>query len=190
MSDAAIVLVTEKGETRTGAPTLDMTFSDGAVLYVAAGDKGDVVVKVADQVCTDSMSGMPHPQRVQVWIDGQALNGCGGDPASLLQGTEWTVDEMSGAAPVKDSKITLNFGADGKLSGGSSCNRFMSGYTLTGEGLTISQGAGSMMMCDEPLMDQERAFLTLLAEVKQFSLAPDGALLLKAADGRTIRARR
>ncbi len=194
MSESGILLVTDQGETRAGAPVLDTTFADGSALYVASGDKGQVAVKVIDQVCTDSMSGMPHPQRVQVWMDGQGLEpdlqGCGGDPASLLQGAEWTVDELGGAALVKDSKVTLNFGADGKLSGSSSCNRFMSSYKLSGEGLTISQGAGSMMACEQPLMDQERAFLALLAEVKQFGFTEDGALLLKAADGRAIRARR
>lgn len=190
LSESAIVLTTPEGEVRTGAPVLDTTFADGAVLYVASGDKGEIAVKVVDQVCTDSMSGMPHPQRVQVWTGGQELQGCGGDPASLLQGGEWTVDELDGAALVKDSKITLNFGADGSLSGGSSCNRLATSYTLTGENLAIAQGAGTMMACEEPVMKQEQAFLGLLAEVKQFSVADDGALLLKTADGKTIRARR
>ena len=34
------------------------------------------------------------------------------------------------------------------------------------------------------------AFLALLPQVNQFGVADDGALLLKLADGRTIRARR
>jgi heat shock protein HslJ len=190
VSEAAIVLTTADGEVRTGAPVLDTVFADGAVLYVATGDKGEVAVKVADQVCTDSMSGMPHPQHVQVWAGGQELKGCGGEPASLLQGGEWTVDELAGKTPVKDSKITLNFGADGSLSGSSSCNRLATSYALTGESLTIKQGAGTMMACEQPVMDQESTFLGLLSAVNGFAIADDGALLLKAADGRTIRARR
>jgi heat shock protein HslJ len=190
MNETSIVLTTDQGETRTGAPAIDTTFEDGAVMYVASGDKGELAVKVADQVCTDSMSGMLHPQKVQVWTGGQELKGCGGDPASLLHGSEWAVDDIGGSALVKDSKVTLNFGSDGNLSGSSSCNRFMTGYTLSGEGLKIAQSAGSMMMCDEPLMNQERAFLALLATVNQFGIDADGALLLKSTDGRTIRARR
>ncbi len=190
MNETSIVLTTKQGETRTGAPAIDTTFGDRAVLYVASGDKGEIAVKVADQVCTDSMSGMPHPQKVQVWAGGQELKGCGGDPASLLHGPEWAVEDIGGSALVKDSKVTLNFGSDGKLSGSSSCNRFMTGYTLSGEALTISESAGSMMACDEPLMNQERTFLALLATVNQFNIDPDGALLLKSTDGRTIRARR
>jgi len=190
LSGAAIVLTTPEGETRTAAPVLDTTFADGAVLYVASGDKGEIAVKIADQVCTDSMTGMPHPQRVQVWTGGQELQGCGGDPASLLQGAEWTVEEFGGKSPAKDSKITLNFGADGSLSGSTSCNRLATSYKLTGESLAIAEGAGTKMACEQPVMEQESAFLALLPQVNQFGVADDGALLLKLADGRTIRARR
>ncbi len=190
VSDAAIVLTTIDGEVRTGAPVLDTAFEDGAVLYVGSGDKGEVAVKVADQVCTDNMSGMPHPYRVRVWTGGQELNGCGGEPAALLQGGEWTVDDLAGKAPVKDSTITLTFGADGSLSGSSSCNRLVTSYALTGESLTIKQGAGTMMACEPPILEQETAFLGLLAQVNSFSVADDGALLLRTADGKAIRARR
>jgi heat shock protein HslJ len=190
MGATEVVLTTPDGEVRAGAPTIDATFADGAVLYVAAGAGGDIAVKTLDAVCVDSMTGMPHPLRVQAWVGGRELSGCGGDPASLLQGAEWTVDEIAGAPLVKDSSVTLNFGTDGSLSGASSCNRFMTGYELTGEGLSIKQGAGSMMMCEDPLMAQEGAFLALLAAVNRFEIAPDGALHLKTADGRSIRARR
>lgn len=190
LSEAAIVLTTPEGETRTGPPVLDTTFDDGAVLFVATGDKGEIAVKVLDRVCTDSMTGMPHPQSVQVWAGGQELQGCGGDPASLLQGAEWTVEEFGGKTPAKDSRITLTFGADGSLSGSSSCNRLATSYKLTGESLAIAQGAGTMMACEPPVMEQESAFLALLPQVNQFGVADDGALLLKLADGRTIRARR
>ncbi len=190
LSADAIVMTTMEGEVRTGAPVLDTAFADGAVLYVASGDQGEIAVKVASQVCKDNMSGMPHPYRVQVWTGGQELDGCGGEPAELLQGGEWTVDDLAGKAPLKDSKITLAFGADGSLSGSSSCNRLATTYALTGETLTIKQGAGTMMACDKPIMEQESAFLGLLSQVNAFSVADDGALLLKAPDGRAIRARR
>jgi heat shock protein HslJ len=190
LNDSAVVLTTPEGEVRAGAPVLDTTFDDGAVLFVATGERGEIAVKVLDRACTDSMTGMPHPQTVQVWSGGQELRGCGGEPAALLQGGEWTVDEFDGKAPVKDSTITLNFGADGSLSGSTSCNRLATTYSLTGEGLAIAQGAGTMMACDAPVMEQEKAFLAVLAGVNAFGMADDGALLLKTADGRTIRARR
>jgi heat shock protein HslJ len=185
-----LVLTTLDGEIRAGAPTIDATSEPGAVTYVAAGEKGEITVKVVDQRCVDSMSGMPHPQQVRVRVDDRELSGCGGDPASLLHGPEWRVAEIGAAAIVKDSVVTLGFGTDGMLSGSSSCNRFMAAYALTGEGMSIKPGAGSMMMCEEPLMAQEGKFLALLATVNRFEIAPDGALHLKAADGQSIRATR
>lgn len=190
LSESAVVLTTPEGETRWGAPVLDTTFDDGAVLFVAPGETDEIAVKVIDRVCADSMTGMPHPRSVRVWANGQELQGCGGEPAALLQGPEWTVDEFDGKAPVNDSKVTLNFGSDGSLSGSSSCNRLATTYTLTGEGLSIAQGAGTMMACEQPVMEQESAFLGLLSAVSGFAIADDGALLLKTADGKTIRARR
>ena len=190
LSESAVVMTTPEGESRWGAPVLDTTFDDGAVLFVAPGEQGEIAVKVLDRVCADSMTGMPHPQSVRVWANGQELQGCGGEPASLLQGPEWTVDGLDGKAPVADSKITLNFAADGSLSGSSSCNRLATTYTLTGEGLAIAQGAGTMMACEAPVMEQETAFLRLLSAVNAFAITDDGALLLKTADGKAIRARR
>jgi heat shock protein HslJ len=190
LSESAVVLTTPDGEVRAGTPVLDATFDDGAILYVAKGENVEIAVKVIERLCTDSMTGMPRPQSVQVFAGGQELRGCGGEPAALLQGAEWTVDEFDGKTPVQDSKITLNFGADGSLSGSTSCNRLVTTYTLTGEGLAIAQGAGTMMACDAPIMEQEQAVLALLAAVNGFGIADDGALLLKIADGRTIRARR
>lgn len=47
------------------------------------------------------------------------------------------------------------------------------------------------MMAGAPaLMQQERLFLDLLAQVRHFTLDATGALVLHAADGRTISARR
>jgi len=86
--------------------------------------------------------------------------------------------------------VTLAFAPDGHLSGHASCNRFMSEYTLSGEGFSIAKAAGTRMMCDAALMEQERVFLAALGNTQNFSIAADGALLLRAGDWRTIVARR
>lgn len=148
------------------------------------------MVTVVDRLCVDSMSGMPHPKSVTVVTGGQTLNGCGGDPASLLQGPAWNVVTVGGTPVVASSRATLAFGTDGRISGNASCNRFTGAYTLTGEGLSVSDLAGSRMMCDAPLMEQERRFLDALAGVRGFSIAADGTLLLQAGDGRDVEARR
>ncbi len=63
-------------------------------------------------------------------------------------------------------------------------------YTLTGEGLTVSKAAGTMMACAPALMQQESLFLDVLQNVRRFDLASDGALILQTDDRRTITARR
>ena len=76
------------------------------------------------------------------------------------------------------------------MAGHGPCNTYTGAYRLTGEGLTIAQLAGTMMMCGQPRMDQELEFLDLLAAVSRFELAADGSLVLHAHDDRTLRARR
>jgi len=185
-----MTLLTNLGQTRLVAPTPTAQVSGATKRYVARTNQGELTATIVDQLCVDSMSGMPHPQSVMVVVGGQTLTGCGGDPASLLQGAEWTVAEVGGAPLVAGSQVTLDFARDGRVSGHASCNSFTCAYTLSGEGLAISKVAGTMMMCDAALMDQERRFLDALGGVQNFSIAADGALLLKTGDGRTIKARR
>ena len=123
-------------------------------------------------------------------MDGATLHGCGGDPASLLIGKSWVVQRISGVPLADRSRVTLNFGADGRVSGNSSCNSYSGRYTLSGEGLTIGQTAGTMMACiAAAMMTQEKAFLDVLRGVQRFDVRSDGTLVLHTSDTRTIEAR-
>jgi heat shock protein HslJ len=190
IGSAEMTLLTNFGQDRLVAATPTAQVSGGTTTYVARTNQGDLTATIVNQLCVDSMSGMPHPQSVTVVVGGRTLAGCGGEPASLLQGAEWTVVEIGGAPLVAGSKVTLDFALDGRVSGHASCNNFTGAYTLSGEGLAISKVAGTRMMCDTALMDQERRFLDALGGVQNFSFAADGALLLNTGDGRTIKARR
>lgn len=188
IADGSITLLTDMGQTRTvmAAPAPEVT--GGTRKYIARDGGRSLTVTISDQVCVDNMSGMPHPNKVVVVLDGKEMNGCGGQPAALLQG-EWVVESIAGASLVKESKVTMTF-ADGQLSGSSSCNRFTGGYTLTGEALSITQPAGTRMACiPDELMKQEAAFLKLLTLVTTFSVEGN-TLTLSTADGRAIKARR
>ncbi|MDP2030153.1 MAG: META domain-containing protein [Thiobacillus sp.] len=148
-------------------------------------------VTIANRLCVDTMSGMPRPNSVSVLLGGRELRGCGGDPASLLEGTEWRVEDIAGAGIVDGSRATLNFGADGQLAGSGSCNQYSGSYTLTGEDLRVSsKTAMTMMACVPELMQQESRMLQLLSQVQRFKISADGALILETGDGGTITARR
>ncbi len=188
-TDSAITFQTMDGAAVTIAPVPEPADEDGAAVFRATVEDEAFVLTIADRVCTDTMSGMPFPATVNVALGADSYEGCGGEPAALLDG-DWTVTAIDGKAPVADSEPSLTFGEDARVSGNASCNRFFGSYTLTGEGLSFGEMGTSMMMCGDPVMAQERAMLEILEGVIGFSVAEDGALTLSSADGRTIAANR
>ncbi len=149
-----------------------------------------IVVTATAGVCHDGMSGMAYPATVAVTLGDRTYGGCGGEPAALLQGTPWNVVEIAGRPVLADSRVTLAFGGDGRVGGSASCNSYGASYTLSGEGMTFGQAVSTMKACDEPLMQQEAAFLGVLREVRRFDVEANGALVLSTDDGRAIRATR
>jgi heat shock protein HslJ len=161
----------------------------GGRRYAGRADGRVLVVTLRDRVCTDAATGLPHPLTVDVTLDEQRLRGCGGDPASLLRG-EWRVEELGGIAVTAAPRITLVFGAQGRVSGEASCNRYTGTIEVTGEGIVFGQLVATRRACAAAAMDQERSFLEVLGRVRMFELPGDGTLVLHAMDGRTVRARR
>ena len=158
--------------------------------YTTRGDGHQLTATVADRVCTDGMSGMTYPSSVTVLVDGREYRGCGGNPVTVLQGKEWVVEDVNRAGIIDDSRLTLNFSADGHLMGRAGCNSYSGRYTLTGEGLTVTDPTTTRKACAPSLMQQEEAFLKVLTGVQRFEISTTGALVLHAADERTITARR
>jgi len=157
-------------------------------VYEATAGGQSFTLSIASTVCTDTMSGMPFPKTVTVGIGTSNFEGCGGEPVTLLLG-DWIIAEVDGKPAIAGSTPTITFEEDGKLNGNASCNRFFGGYKLTGEGLATDGLGSSMMMCDQPLMDQEMKVLDILKGVGGFAIGADGALILRASDGRKITAR-
>ncbi len=164
--------------------------SPGATRYAGSDGGKALAVTVLDRTCADTMTGMPRPATVEVSFDGRALKGCGGDPVSLLRGGVWLVSHLGGQPIVAKSRLTLAFGANGRVTGTASCNTYSAGYLLTGEGVTITMPISTMRACEAPYMAQESIFLEVLRGVNRFERSPDGVLTLHAADGGTITARR
>jgi heat shock protein HslJ len=116
--------------------------------------------------------------------------GNGAPEASVLLGPEWVVDDIGGRGIIDNSRVTLNFEAEGRSGGKGSCNTYGAGYKTEGSKITFEQPFSTMMACAEALMNQERAFFDLLPQIRQFDISDDGALILTTEDGRTITARR
>jgi heat shock protein HslJ len=188
-SDTGITFSTPDGRAVTIAPLPPVQSIDGGERYRSVSGGKTFTMLIANKVCTDTMSGMPFPKSVTVEIGEEKLFGCGGDPADLLR-SDWTIENIGGKPTMTEHKATLSFGTDAQLSGNGSCNRYFGSYTLSGEGLTISGLGSSMMMCEQPVMDQESLFLDTLRNTQRFEIAPDNRLSLYTKDGRSIVARR
>ncbi|WP_341646795.1 META domain-containing protein [Thauera sp. SDU_THAU2] len=186
----ALVLLTDWGETRVVAPGPLVEEAGGVRHYRADTLDGELSATVVDRLCVDSMSGMPHPAAVEVSWQGQRLKGCGGDPAQLLQGEPWQVVEIDGRRVGDPQRVTLVFGEGGSLAGIAACNRYQGRYTLSGEGLRLSELGGTKMACEQALMDEEQRFRAALGGVDGFGIAADGSLELKSAERAVVRARR
>lgn len=107
-----------------------------------------------------------------------------------LVGREWRIEDVDGMGVIDFSNATLDFGADGHLSGNATCNRLIGSYRTDGEAITIEPAGATMMACPEALMAQEQRILDLLPKIERYVIDETGALILIAADGRTIAARR
>lgn len=166
------------------------TVSNGAYLFDMPQVGAEF--RIAETLCHDDATGMPHPHSARLILDGAEMSGCGGDPASLLTGADWQIEDIAGNGIVNSAQITIAFSPDGRIAGTTGCNSFTGGYTLTGEGLSLQPAGVTMMACPEALMAQEGQMLDALAQVWRFDLDDSGALLLigGAEDGPLLTARR
>ena len=169
--------------------TAPQVSADG-IRYLTEAEGRRLSVWIQPRICADSATGMPHPYQVRYELDGQVHPGCGGEPKSLLAGGEWIVETIGGAPVIDKSEATILFMEEGRVAGNASCNRFIGGYHLTGEGLSFSQMGTTMMACEEPLSLQEARFLELLQAVFRFEISPERRLVLHTPDGRSITAKR
>jgi heat shock protein HslJ len=82
------------------------------------------------------------------------------------------------------STSTAVFGDDGRINGSAGCNTYMGSYHSDGQHLTIGPLATTRMLCAQPLMDQETAYLAALQKATQYAFE-SGRLVLRDASGAT-----
>jgi len=109
---------------------------------------------------------------------------------AALAGGVWKIVEIAGVPVLPQVPVTIEF-KDGRVFGAGGCNRFAGGYEA-GAAFEIKLGmmASTMMACPDPQMRQEQALLALLGNVKGYRIDASGHLVLTAANGRTLKARR
>lgn len=169
------------------APTPASRAAGAGRRWDADAPGGRLAIVVLERVCEDTMSGMPHPASVAVDWGGRRFAGCGGEPAGLLRGPEWVVEDIDRGGIVDRSRATLAFAPDGRIVGRASCNDYTGRWTLDGESLRIAGLATASRTCAPALMRQEARLVERLHAVRRFAIAPDGALVLHDdRDGRIV----
>lgn len=98
----------------------------------------------------------------------------------------WVI-EQARTEPILDKRrARLVLGADGRLSGHTSCNAITGPYMLQGDKIQIGAIAITRMACGPLLLEQEDRILTALEIAATARVRPDGLLELRDADGRGV----
>lgn len=185
LEDGRLRLLAEFGERRAEAAAPAPTPVAGGWHYAARTATGALAVTVTAQVCHDIATGMPHPLTVAVVDEGRRLDGCGGEPATLLRG-DWQLVAVGGQAVEPAVVVTIGFGADGRLSGQGPCSALAGGWVLGGEGLTLTPTVAAPRACPAPQAQLEARWLALLATTYRFGIGADGTLALIAPGARAV----
>lgn len=111
-------------------------------------------------------------------------------PLPDLVGPTWQLNAYNngrgGVQSILDgSQITAEFRSDGRVSGSAGCNRYMGSFQATETGgLMIGPLATTRMLCAQPVMDQETAYLSALAATTQYRFEND-ELIFRDGTGAT-----
>ena len=112
-----------------------------------------------------------------------------------LAGTRWEVINYNNGQGLVtllvDSRIALDFGTDGQVSGNAGCNNYFTSYWVNGNSITIGQPSSTSLFCAEPegVMQQEAEFLETLQTAATFRI--DGNTLeIRSADQTAVIANR
>ena len=120
-----------------------------------------------------------------------AASACASTPARLHSGDQWRATDVNGYPVAAERAPTLRLEAGERVSGTTGCNNYSGSYRVASrDRISFGPLAVTRMACEPPLMEQERRFLAIMAQVQGYSLYGDGGISLIAADGSAVRFRR
>lgn len=102
---------------------------------------------------------------------------------------EWVVEDVEGRGVIDDSRLTLTFSDNGRLSGRAGCNGYSGLYAHDGQRFVIRRLTVSSRACAPALMALEASFLRALQTAGSVAIGPDGKLKMTSAGGVAIVAR-
>lgn len=96
---------------------------------------------------------------------------------SMLVGTEWLVEDISGLGVIDNEQTTLRFEEEGRVSGITGCNRYTGSVTMEGNNIRFGPLASTRRACVQALMDQEQKFLEAMEAVRAYAIDAETGLL-------------
>ncbi len=110
-------------------------------------------------------------------------------PTPELAGPTWRLTAYNNGrggvqSILADTQPTALFGADGQLSGSGGCNTFSGPYQSTASSLSIGPLASTFKACEQPIMEQEAAYLQALQQTSTYRF-DNGRLVLVDTRGAT-----
>lgn len=103
--------------------------------------------------------------------------------AAPLTGTMWYLNSYIDAqgnpwTPGAAYPVSLQFSDGGNVTGNSGCNSYSGTYTMSGNSITISGFAVTLMYCGDPgVMTLEQTYLTVLPMMKVYKISGDQLIL-------------
>ena len=98
----------------------------------------------------------------------------------------WRIEQARSEPILDKRRARISFGADGKLTGHTSCNTMTAPYALEGDRLKVGAVITTRMACAPLQMEQEDRILTALEVAVSARVRDDGLLELRDGDGRGL----
>lgn len=95
-------------------------------------------------------------------------------PGSASLTSSWMLTSFGPASSPSpagaDSQAGITFNEDGSVTGNSGCNGFGGRYTVEGDQITFSEIVSTLILCDEPLMEQEETVQQVLTGTASYQI--------------------
>jgi len=130
--------------------------------------------------------GSKEPQRSQSAAPDSQIHAEQGATTVSLVGTEWKVADIGGKAVADPSQTSMQFAAEGNVSGSTGCNNFTGTAKIEGDQVSFNPLATTRKACQGELATQEQTFLKAIESVHRFTVDSAGNLQLLGADGQTL----
>jgi putative lipoprotein len=87
-----------------------------------------------------------------------------------LAGTSWVLTDLNGDGVVADTRVTLEFAANGHATGNGSCNRYFSTVDMSGSSIRFGAVGSTRMACATAVSLQEIKYFQMLESANRFTI--------------------